>query len=375
MAGEGSIYRRADGLWVAAVSEGPRHARTRTYRYGRTRTEARAALEEVMAERRLGEPSRLSLGVYLRRWLADGTEVRARTKIGYEQIVTNHLSVLGDVPLAQLTAPDIQRLLNTLARTRKPQTVRNVHAVLRRALEQAVRWDLVPRNVAKLVVVPRSARPKMTALDAGQVNLLLASLAGDPLHPLVAVAVTTGMRQGELLGLTWANVDLPASRAKVEQQLTRDGLGPLKTTASRRSVPLSGYVVTALREHRVRQLEARLAAGTDTEDGLVFVTSEGLPLTGWVVLRDLHAALDRAGLPRIRFHDLRHTAASLMLGEGIPLRTVMEILGHTTISTTADIYGHVAPEVSRRAAASMDRVLSGSVAATVAAVGSPENPK
>jgi integrase len=362
IAGEGSVYQRPDGYWVAAVSEGPRGHRTRRYRYAHSRRGAQEMIEKLRADLALGSipAGRLSLADYLQKWLDDGLNVRPRTKTGYEQIVANHLTpTLGGFMLDRLTPSDVQRMVNQLASNRSPQTVRNVHACLRRAITQAVRWELINRNVAKLVVLPTVHSKPVSAMTEVEARRLLRALEEDQYRPLFVTAIATGLRLGELRGLAWSCVDLEAGTLRVEWQLDRDGPVPPKTAASRRTVQLPAYAIDVLLAHRARQHEELLAADFPTEAGFVFLSERLLPVSGFVALRHLRAACERAGLAPMRFHDLRHAFATLSLAVGVPLRVVMEALGHTTITTTANIYGHVAPEVSRRAADSMDRILLG----------------
>ena len=223
--------------------------------------------------------------------------------------------------------------------------------------------SLVARNVATLVTPPRRRRREMTALDPGQARALLEARAGDRLEALYALALTTGMRMGELLALRWREVDLDGGTLRVNATLhrTRDGFvfAEPKTARSRRQVALTNAAVGALRRHRVAQAEERLRLGAVWEDNdLVFANEVGRPIEATNLRnRSFWPLLERAALPRIRFHDLRHTAATLLLGQGVHPKIVSEMLGHSQIAITLDLYSHVTPTMQRQAAETLDAVL------------------
>ncbi len=235
--------------------------------------------------------------------------------------------------------------------------------MIRRALVDAVRWGLVMRNVAALVTAPRRARSEIRALTPDQARLLLAVAEGDRLGALYMMALTTGMREGELLALRWRDVNLEVALAAVRSTLYRgDGklrLGEPKTARSRRSVHLTSEAVAALRRHRERQSAERLRLGPAWEDNdLVFANEVGRLVEPQNMLRrSFVPLLERAGLPRIRFHDLRHSTATLLLGAGVHPKIVSEMLGHATVAITLDTYSHVTPAMHRGAAAAMSSLL------------------
>lgn len=266
----------------------------------------------------------------------------------------------------RLGPEQLQRLYaERLAAGSAPASVHQLHAVLHRALEQAARWRHVARNVASLVQAPRVARHEMTTLSPQQVRTFLASVAGTRHEALYTLALTTGMRQGEILGLRWVDVDLDGRTASVQQALHRGKGGgydfqPPKTRRSRRQVALTQAAVAALRRHRTRQLEERIFAGDAWTDlDLAFTNGEGRPMRGTRVTHTFQAALQRASLPRIPFHGTRHTAATLLLGRGVHPKIVSEMLGHSTIAITLDLYSHVTPTMQRDAAAVLDTVMGG----------------
>jgi integrase len=281
-------------------------------------------------------------------------------------IVRVHLSpALGRHRLADLTPAQVQAFLNSkLASGLSPRTVSHLRAVLRRALNQALRWGLVQRNVAVLVQPPRVPHTEITPLSVEQAKQLLMHIRGDRLEALYVLAMACGLRQGELLGLRWADVDLDRRSLTVRTALQWRGGAPVlvepKSERARRVVSLPDLAVVALRAHRVRQMEDRLVAGSrwQTEPwGLVFTSTVGTPLDAVGVTRRFQRLLRDAELPRQRFHDLRHAAASYMLAGGVPMRVVMETLGHSDIRLTANTYSHLVPGIAREAADRMDAVL------------------
>ena len=247
-----------------------------------------------------------------------------------------------------------------------PRTVQYLRAVLRQALNQALKWDQVSRNVAELATPPRSVHRDARYLNARQAIALLEAARGDRLEALYALALTTGLRQSEVLGIRWADVDLEGNTLTLRQQLQRIGgryeLNEPKTVRSRRVLPLLPLAVDALRAHRARQVEERLAAGPawKGELDLVFTTSRGAPLNARVAVSRFKALLKKVGLPEdVRFHDLRHSCASLLAHLGIHPNVVMAILGHSTSRLTMDLYTHVDPSLLRDAAAKMQGLLVG----------------
>ena len=273
---------------------------------------------------------------------------------------------LGRIPLAKLAPADVQQFLNAkLDSGLSPRRVQYLHAVLRRALVMAERWGLVSRNVAKLVDPPRVPRHEIEPLTPEQARRLIEAAAEDRLRALWVTALATGLRQGELLALRWEDVDLDGRKTlRVRHTLARvDGKLELlqpKTDRSRRSVSLPEVVVTALRAHRTRQRMERLVAGSRWQDtGHVFATTIGTPIEAARVTRSFALALERAGLAHIRFHDLRHAAATFLLAQGFTLEDVKNLLGHSSIVLTSNTYGHVLEQRHHQVARGMDAVLGG----------------
>lgn len=288
---------------------------------------------------------------------------RPRTVESYRETTRLYIDpAIGRVPLARLEPEDVSAMLRRLeAKGLSPTTVRYAHAVLRIALNRAVKTGRAVRNVASLVEPPARRTAERRPLTAEQARALIAATAGDRHEALYVVAITTGMRQGELLGLRWQDVDLDAGRLTVRHTL-RVGMRELsepKTERARRTLRLGADSVTVLREHRRRQLEERLAAGRRWIDSdFVFATSIGTPLDSHNVTHAFQRILARAGLPHQRFHDLRHACATLLLEDGEELGVVSRILGHSQIATTADVYAHLTPAMLERSAARMDAILA-----------------
>ena len=363
---EGTIYRRSDRRWVATVSAGL--GRRKSF-YAPTRGEAAAKLAKAISDLEAGVQlldDRVRVGDFLVEWLESVARPRIRpsTYRRYEQLVRTFLvPQLGTVRLSQLKPMHVQAVLNRASASGlKPMTVHHIRAVLRTALNDALRWDLVTRNAAALAESPRQRRPEVAFLDADQAREFLASLGDDRYGPLYVLAMALGLRQGEALGLSWLDCDFETGTIRIRnalQRLDRQwSLVDPKSESSRRTLPMPAIVRSALQRQRALQAEQRLLAGTRwQETGFVFTSAVGTPLEGVNVTHRLQRALAAAGLPRLRFHDLRHTAASLLLAEGVPARVVMETLGHSQISLTLNTYSHVTKRLLGEAAAAMDRVL------------------
>jgi integrase len=250
----------------------------------------------------------------------------------------------------------------------KPSSVRSIHAVLHCALEQAVKWNLIPRNPARAADPPKIREDEITPLDSEQARKFLDAASGEKFEALYVLSLTTGLRMGEALGLKWTDIDLDAETLRVNRQLQRmrkDGgkAGNLvfsePKNASRRALDLPVHAVRTLRAHRKRQLEEKLESGALYEDqGLVFATGKGTPLDAQnVVNRHFKPLLRRAGLPNIRWHDLRHTCATLLLSRGTHPTYVQKLLGHASVQLTLDRYSHWMPSMGKHTANAMDEAL------------------
>ncbi len=367
---EGSIYQaKSDGRWVAALML-PNGKRK--YLYGKTRKEAADKLKQAMRDLDDGvdfDAGRLTLGQYLDKWLSASAKpsVKVRTYEGYESIVrVRVVPHIGRKQLARLTPLDLQALYSQLAESGLTnRSVHHTHRVLHCAFEQAVRWNMIPRNPCDGATPPRPEQTEMSVLTQEQANAFLAATADHPAHALYVLAITTGMRAGELLGLKWGDIDLDAGRLTVKRALQQQNEAGLvfvtpKSARSRRTIVLSQRAVEALRLHRDRQAFLRRQVEDAWQDqDLVFAGATGGPLDPSWQRQVFYAALDAAGLPRVRFHDLRHTAATLLLLRGVNVKLVSEMLGHASISLTLQTYSHLLPVMHGDAAAAMDAILAG----------------
>ncbi len=369
---EGWIYKRADGRWVASISLGIDAGGKRKSYYGKTRAEVQRLLTAALRDRDQGMPivaEQQTVAHFLDSHLTVlEPKLKPRTHLRYCQLVNRHaLPAFGKVKLARLTAQQIQDLYaSKLREGLSPTTVHQLHVVLRSALKRAVRLGLVVRNVTDLVDAPRPKHTEICPLTREQARLLLQAARGDRLEALYALALATGMRQGELLALKWREVDLEGQTARVRATVQYvKGKGFIfhdpKTRTSRRTIHLSPPVIQALRQHRARQAEERLALGVAWQgQDLVFTTQVGTPIDdGHLLVRQFRPLLERAGLPRIRFHDLRHTAATLLLAAKVNPKVVPEMLGHSSVAITLDIYSHVLPDMQQDAAEPMAKALYG----------------
>ena len=365
----GYIRRRGKGSWEVTKDLGRdpttgRRGRQFVNVKGRKR-DAERVLAEALHERDTGidiAPGKLTVADYLRRWLRDyaSHNVAPTTLRGYTSIVEQHfIPALGSIRLADLRPSHIQAAYGRALERLSPRTLLRHHGVLHEALRHAVRWQLVSRNPVDAVTPPRPERSEMQVLDSDQAAALLGVADGH--YALIYVALATGARQGELLALRWEDIDGDTLRiTRTARRLPGQGItyGPPKTARSVRPVALSPNTVKVLREHRAAQVEYRLSLGPAYADhGLVFPSATGRPTDDSNLRQTFRRLLRQAELPAIRFHDLRHTAATLMLRSGVHPKVVSERLGHATVSITLDTYSHVTPDMQREAAEALDAVL------------------
>lgn len=343
-------YKTADGRWHAT-----------SWKAKPTRAMVTARLAELL--RSPDPPLGESLSAYLDRWLRDGTtHLRPRTVGGYRVLVDGSVRpVLGGLPLAGLSTPAIQRWVNDGATS-------HALAVLRAALSEAVRWGLIPVNPATAVRLPKRERKDPIVLTPDQTRSLLTAVKGDPLEALYVLAVYTGMRQGEILGLRWQDIDWQAGTLTVKHSLwwfpdpkarrrakhtRRPGLTEPKTTASRRPVKLAQPVIDALRKHQRNQpndADARIT-------GLVFTQPNGDALQPGALWNSFQRHLATAGLPKMPFHSLRHSAATNLIAAGVPVPIVSDLLRHATVTTTLSVYRHAVERTQDVAAEAMIALL------------------
>jgi integrase len=341
----------------------------------KTKAEADDWLTAMKYERNAGTPmnleaDKMTFGEYLDRWLRDVVKgsVARHTYKDYEGKVRLHPKpTLGRVKLKDLTPAHLQALYRKKTEDGlSPRTVEYVHSTARKALAKAEEWDLVRKNVARYARPPAKKHKEHRTLTVPQSKAFFAAAAGDRLEALYVLALTTGLRRGELLGLKWADIDLENTTLSVNRSM--DTLyGPPeekapKRQSSRRTVLLVPEAVAALRLHRRRQAEERLAAGPAwRERDLVFPTTLGtLTLGDNLLKRNLRPLLEKAGLPPLTFHELRHTFATFHLASGGKPKVIQEILGHSSIKTTMDTYSHLILGMQEEAAERLQRLLFGS---------------
>jgi integrase len=385
--GEGSVYRRAsDGLWIGSVTLGwDADKRIRKTVSAKTATEVREKLRQVQTKVDAGLPigeDKLTVNQLLDRWFTDVMrhQVASPALSNYETIAKVHIRpTLGRKQVTKLKPAEIDALLSVkLDSGLSVSTVRRIRSVLAQAITQAQRWEMVGRNAASLSRPPRAPRREGRSLSPEQVAKLVGAMTEDRLAGLFLTMLGTGLRRGEALGLKWSDVDLDRAVLTVRNQLRRepgnidpeDGkrsgaalvLVEPKTASSKRIVPLSNWVVETLKAHQARQAEERLALGAAWRDGgFVFTTTIGTPVDPRNASRAFSELAEKAGLGAWHIHELRHSAASTSLAQGVPVEVVSAFLGHSSIRMTVDTYGHIGDAQLRTAADAMDAALGGFV--------------
>lgn len=376
---EGSIFRRADGRWVASITIGynDRGLQERKDYYAKSRAEVVFKLDEAkkkLAEGRPLSPEKQTVAQFLNRWLADVVHqsVSPKTHRTYSDLISKHISpALGRIDLQKLDPQHVQHFLNIKSESGlSPTTVKHCRDCLRAALNVAMSWNLVVRNAASLAKPPKRVRRKAHVYGKDDAQAFLQAIKGHRLETLFLVALCIGVREGEVLALGWTEVDLERKMIHIQHSLQRVNrklqLVPTKTEESQRSIRLPDLVVSSLAAHRDRQQLERIAAGDDwVETGRVFTTTRGTMLDARNLLRSYYQLRDVSALPRIRFHDLRHSAATLLRAAGIPTPAISKLLGHASTRTTEEVYSHVLLETEHQAAAKMDEIMT-PVAVTVA---------
>ncbi|MGW7041252.1 tyrosine-type recombinase/integrase [Streptomyces avermitilis] len=387
--GDGTVYQRKDSRWEAAgYVLAPGNTRKRVRVYGTTRKEALAKLTEKIAASNRGIPApsaQGSVAAYLTYWLQNVAvhQLRENTHTRYTAVARLYLIPgLGRKKLAKLTAKDVRTWLNQLRTTCQcctrgldaareesrccaageccskrlsPLTLAYVHSVLKSALEHAVREEEIPRNVARNVRTGTPRPRRFEPLTAEEAREFLAVASGHPLQPLFELALHTGLRKGELLGLRWEDLDLAGGTASIRRTLQRTNSGgltalPTKTHSSERRIALPTPCLRSIQQHRSRQRQEREAAGKGWQvSGYVFTRPNGAPIEGATLTRHFNSILRQARIRRIRFHDLRHSAATLLLEQGVELVVIKELLGHAHIGVTATVYAHVRLRLQRDA--------------------------
>lgn len=356
--GEGTIYQRKDGRWVGMYVVQTIDGTKKRSVYGKDKKNVRAKLTEAIANRDKGlvfDAQGLTVGEYLDRWLVaiEGT-IGERTWRRHEMVVRLHVKPsIGKVRLSALNPLQIQTLYRAKSRTHlSPGSVKRIHTTLHKALRQAVRWQMVPRNPSDAVDVPKGYRSEIKPFDREQVRVLLdtAEATQPQLYALYVLGVTTGMRQSELIGLQWGDLRLTEARLTVKRSVFKGMIGAPKTARGSRTVRLTTLAVDALIRHKNKH---------ERSDLWVFSTKNGTPLDCGNLHRDhWQRLLDDAGLPRTSFHaGTRHTCATLLLGQSVHPKLVADLLGHASIKTTLNLYSHAMPSMQEGVADAIEDAL------------------
>lgn len=343
-----------------------------------TKKDAERRLAELLHEidtNSFTKPSRTTVADFLNRWLTDYAKpnLSPRGFERYQGIVEGHfIPDFGNMPLTQLKPAHLQRhYTSRLNSGLSSGTVRYHHAVIHKALETAIKWGLIGRNMADGVDIPRLRRPEMQTWREDEVTRFLEAAKGKPYYELFHTALFTGMRRSELLALRWGDVDLLLSQIYVNRSLhhLKDGsyiFSQPKSTKSRRRIALPPSTCLLLQEYKEWQESVEVALGTILDDSdLVFSTPEGKPLRPNTITRAWKTSARKARVKVIRFHDARHTHASLLLKQGIHPKVVQERLGHAGIQTTLDTYSHVVPGLQEAAAKGFDELITKGVSENV----------
>lgn len=327
----------------------------------KTEKEALPVYNRIMHEYDTGqyiEPSKLTVAAYLLQWL----EIKKPKSTVYKRNIEKHIvpSALGAIPLAKLKPMQVQKYYASKEIELSPATIALHHNILNAAFRQAVRWEMLGKNPLDAVIAPKvEKKHETTWSEDEQIRFLdAAKEAGDPFYVAYCVALITGLRRGEVVGLQWSDIDIDARTLTVNRIVTKDGseyvTRPHKSKAGHRTLKIPAELVSALKVHRA---QCRLSMHGYDETGLVFTDKNASPLNPDKLARQFEKAVERAGVPRIRFHGTRHTYATSMLQDRIPLKTVSEMLGHTSIRITADIYSHVTSEMQEEAAEAAGAIL------------------
>lgn len=379
--GEGTIYKRPDGTWVGQITIGYDPVTGKVKRksfYGKTRKEVADKMAQALQAVKDGtyiEPTQTTLGEWLDKWMTSYKkgQIKPSTYENYEIVINTHIKpALGNIPMAKLQAHMLQNFYNEKLESGRAdgkgglstRMVRYIHTIIREALQQAVKEGLLIRNVADATTPPTVKNKQMRPLTEEELLAFFDAAKDDRLFAAYVLAATTGLRRGELLGLCWDCVDLEKGIITVKRELMnlKDGLVLEETTKSksgRRSVVLTDDAIRELKAHKRRQAQEKLFMGEAyQEHGLVFCKEDGTPLDPSWFTKHFQALLEKAGLPRIRFHDLRHTHATLLLARGVHPKIVQERLGHSSITMTLDLYSHLVPGLQEAAAATLNGLLS-----------------
>lgn len=377
--GEGTIYQQKDGRWAAQLivpDSATGKSKRRSY-YGKTQKEANRKLQAAKNARDNGkilEPSKILLCDWLDRWLSDYMiHLKPTTEQSYRYLVSTHIvPSLGNVRLKDLHAADLQRFFNQKAKSGRidgeeglsSRTVKYIHVVLNKALQKACDLGLINNNPCKIVQLPKLTSQEITPLNAEQTRMFLEGIKEDWLYPLFFTVLRTGMRKGEVLGLKWEDIDFDSKSINIERSLVEvNGKALLqdstKTKNSCRTIAISDELVKELRKHRATQKQNRLALGQPfSKHDFVFAWDDSRFISPSYLYHHFKKLLLKNGLPAVRFHDLRHTFATLAIKEGVNPKVLSEMLGHSSVKVTLDIYFHVSLDMQGEAAEKIEQVFT-----------------
>lgn len=365
--GDGSIYQRAsDKKWVAyAKIEGGK----KKYVYGNTKAEASKKLKVLqrnIEDKTLVIAKAETVEAYLRYWLDIHSEkIKETTKIGYRTSINSCLPHIGLIKLTKLTGEHLQKMYATLNKDHKESTLHNLHTILKTAFKDAIRWRRLTHNPCDDIDAPTVQHEERPFLNAEQAKMLLKAARSTDIECFLTMALTTGMRRGEMLGLRWADIDLEQKFLSIQR--TASFLNSTstnkyivvetstKTKASKRSIRLTDFLISVLKTHKKKQLEMRLQAGQGwANKNLVFCGAQGEHFTVNMLTTHYKKLLHECGLPQLHIHDLRHSAATLLASMGVPAKIIQEILGHSSVTVTQNLYGHVIEGMQEDAMGKMD---------------------
>jgi integrase len=367
--GDGSIYQRAsDKKWVgyARLDQGKKK-----YVYGNTKAEASKKLKELQRSIEQGTlvtAKTETVEVFLLYWLSiHSARIKETTRINYQTHINSCVPHIGTIKLTKLTGEHLQKMYSTLLKDHKTSTVRVLHAILKAAFKDAIRWKRLARNPCEDVDVPTGEKQERPILKAEQSKRLLSAAQNTPIACFLVMALTTGMRRGEMLGLRWADIDMETKALSVQRTasfINSASVGKYsfvettpKTKASRRSIRLTDFLIAALKLHKKKQLEARLLAGQEwMGKDLVFCTPIGDYFPVHQIESNFLVLLQENDLPLLHIHDLRHSCATLLASMGVPAKVIQEILGHSSIVVTQNLYGHVIEGMQEEAMEKMDNL-------------------
>lgn len=377
--GSGTIRQRKDGTWEARYTVGRDPGTGKQVQrslYGKTQKEVRQRLQQISVDLENGaytEPSKMKLGAWLDIWLKDFTgNVAEHTHVTYETQVRVHIKpFLGAIKLSDLKPHQIQGMYNSLARDAEkplsPKTIKNINGVLHRALDQAVSLGYIKANPCHGIILPRGESPEMHPLTESEIVSFLEAIKGSPYQMILTIDLFTGLRQSEIMGLTWDRIDFKAGTILIDRQLLHEKkkggiykFGPPKNRRSRTLTPAK-KVMELLQAQKKQQARDRLLVGSmwdDTFPGLVFTNQFGRNLSNTTLSHTVTRAGEKIGVPGLRFHDLRHTYAVAAIRAGDDIKSVQYNLGHATASFTLDKYAHYTSDMRRDSSARMDAFMA-----------------